>query len=77
MRDGDRLLAVNGEITEDVDHQEVVLHIRADSSQVTLLVIDEEGSNFYDLVGNWLENWGAPRLGTGSSVEKVDPPSLP
>ncbi|KAJ7304968.1 hypothetical protein JRQ81_010687 [Phrynocephalus forsythii] len=51
MRDGDRLLAVNGEITEDLDHQEVVLHIRADSSQVTLLVIEEEGSNFYDLVG--------------------------
>lgn len=51
MREGDRLLAVNGEITEDMDHQEVVLHIRADSSHVTLLVIDEEGSNFYDLVG--------------------------
>uniref|UniRef100_A0A6J0TJ81 Na(+)/H(+) exchange regulatory cofactor NHE-RF4 isoform X1 n=1 Tax=Pogona vitticeps TaxID=103695 RepID=A0A6J0TJ81_9SAUR len=51
MRDGDRLLAVNGEITEDLDHQEVVLHIRADSSQVTLLVIDKEGSTFYDSVG--------------------------
>nr|XP_028564481.1 Na(+)/H(+) exchange regulatory cofactor NHE-RF4 isoform X2 [Podarcis muralis] len=51
MRDGDRLLAVNGEGTEDLDHQEVVLRIRADSSRVTLLVIDAEGSKFYDLVG--------------------------
>ncbi|XP_061448623.1 Na(+)/H(+) exchange regulatory cofactor NHE-RF4 isoform X2 [Rhineura floridana] len=51
MRDGDRLLAVNGESTEELDHQKVVLRIRADSSRVTLLVIDAEGSKFYDLVG--------------------------
>nr|XP_060642937.1 Na(+)/H(+) exchange regulatory cofactor NHE-RF4 [Anolis sagrei ordinatus] len=51
MRDGDRLLAINGENAEDLDHQEMVLRIRADSSRVTLLVIDAEGSKFYDLVG--------------------------
>ncbi|KAH0623319.1 hypothetical protein JD844_031527 [Phrynosoma platyrhinos] len=50
MRDGDRLLAVNGESAEDLDHQEVVLRIRADSSRVTLLAIDAEGSKFYDSV---------------------------
>uniref|UniRef100_A0A803TCJ8 PDZ domain-containing protein n=1 Tax=Anolis carolinensis TaxID=28377 RepID=A0A803TCJ8_ANOCA len=37
MRDGDRLLAVNGENAEDLDHQEMVRRIRADSSRVTLL----------------------------------------
>ncbi|XP_044295527.1 LOW QUALITY PROTEIN: Na(+)/H(+) exchange regulatory cofactor NHE-RF4 [Varanus komodoensis] len=51
MRDGDRLLAVNGDGVEELDHQEVVLKIRADAIQVTLLVIDAEGSKFYDLVG--------------------------
>lgn len=50
MRDGDQLLAVNGESTQDLDHQEVVLRIRADSNRVTLLAIDAEGSKFYDLV---------------------------
>uniref|UniRef100_A0A8D2J0V0 PDZ domain containing 3 n=1 Tax=Varanus komodoensis TaxID=61221 RepID=A0A8D2J0V0_VARKO len=50
MRDGDRLLAVNGDGVEELDHQEVVLKIRADAIQVTLLVIDAEGSKFYDLV---------------------------
>lgn len=50
MRDGDHLLAVNGENTQDLDHQEVVLRIRADRKQVTLLVIDREGSKFYDSV---------------------------
>lgn len=50
MRDGDQLLAVNGENTQDLDHQEVVLRIRADHNQVTLLVIDAEGSKFYDSV---------------------------
>ncbi|XP_015272061.1 PREDICTED: Na(+)/H(+) exchange regulatory cofactor NHE-RF4 [Gekko japonicus] len=51
MRDGDRLLGVNGESVEDLNHHGVVFKIRADSKQVTLLVIDEEGSKFFDLVG--------------------------
>ncbi|XP_063167334.1 Na(+)/H(+) exchange regulatory cofactor NHE-RF4 isoform X2 [Candoia aspera] len=51
MREGDCLLAVNGEIVEDLDHQEVVSRIRADHQRVTLLVIDSEGSKFYDKVG--------------------------
>ncbi|XP_054853564.1 Na(+)/H(+) exchange regulatory cofactor NHE-RF4 isoform X2 [Eublepharis macularius] len=51
MRDGDRLLGVNGESTEDLDHHGTVSKIRADRKQVTLLVIDAEGSKFYDLVG--------------------------
>ncbi|XP_007439349.1 Na(+)/H(+) exchange regulatory cofactor NHE-RF4 [Python bivittatus] len=51
VREGDCLLAVNGEIVEDLDHQEVVSRIRADNQRVTLLVIDSEGSKFYNMVG--------------------------
>nr|XP_056716779.1 Na(+)/H(+) exchange regulatory cofactor NHE-RF4 [Euleptes europaea] len=51
MSDGDRLLGVNGESVENVDHHGTVSKIRADSKQVTLLVIDAEGSKFFDLVG--------------------------
>ncbi|XP_026564774.1 Na(+)/H(+) exchange regulatory cofactor NHE-RF4 [Pseudonaja textilis] len=51
MREGDCLLAVNGEIVEDLDHQEVVSRIRSDNQRVTLLVIDSEGSKFYNMVG--------------------------
>ncbi|XP_053126135.1 Na(+)/H(+) exchange regulatory cofactor NHE-RF4 [Hemicordylus capensis] len=65
MRNGDRLLAVNGESTEDLDHQEVVLRIRAYSNWVTLLVIDAEGSKFYDSV----------RLSPLPFYDDQDPPS--
>ncbi|XP_013914321.1 PREDICTED: Na(+)/H(+) exchange regulatory cofactor NHE-RF4-like [Thamnophis sirtalis] len=51
MREGDCLLAVNGEIVEDLEHQEVVSRIRSDNQRVTLLVIDSEGSKFYNMVG--------------------------
>ncbi|XP_050778018.1 Na(+)/H(+) exchange regulatory cofactor NHE-RF4 isoform X3 [Gopherus flavomarginatus] len=51
MRDGDRLLAVNGEGVEGLCHQEVVDMIRAGSNQVTLLVIDLDGDKFYSSIG--------------------------
>uniref|UniRef100_A0A8C4YLG9 NHERF family PDZ scaffold protein 4 n=1 Tax=Gopherus evgoodei TaxID=1825980 RepID=A0A8C4YLG9_9SAUR len=51
MRDGDRLLAVNGEGVEGLCHQEVVDMIRAGSNQVTLLVIDPDGDKFYSSIG--------------------------
>uniref|UniRef100_A0A8D0H0Y8 NHERF family PDZ scaffold protein 4 n=1 Tax=Sphenodon punctatus TaxID=8508 RepID=A0A8D0H0Y8_SPHPU len=51
MRDGDRLLAVNGESIDGLDHQGVVFGIRASGTQVTLLVIDAEGDKFYNSVG--------------------------
>ncbi|XP_043356738.1 Na(+)/H(+) exchange regulatory cofactor NHE-RF4 isoform X2 [Dermochelys coriacea] len=51
MRDRDRLLAVNGEGVEGLCHQEVVDMIRASGHQVTLLVIDPDGDEFYSLMG--------------------------
>ncbi|NXL50240.1 NHRF4 protein, partial [Podilymbus podiceps] len=51
MKEGDRLLAVNGESIEGLDHQETVLKIRAHDDQVTLLVIDPAADEFYQSVG--------------------------
>ncbi|NXT84616.1 NHRF4 protein, partial [Zapornia atra] len=51
MKEGDRLLAVNGESIEGLDHQQTVLRIRARQDQVTLLVIDPAADEFYQSVG--------------------------
>lgn len=51
MKEGDRLLAVNGESIEGLDHQQTVLRICARDDQVTLLVIDPAGDEFYQSVG--------------------------
>ncbi|XP_075765874.1 Na(+)/H(+) exchange regulatory cofactor NHE-RF4 isoform X2 [Pelodiscus sinensis] len=51
MKEGDRILAVNGEDVEKLGHQEVVDRIRAGGNQVTLLVIDPEGDKFYSSMG--------------------------
>uniref|UniRef100_A0A8D2QFH7 PDZ domain-containing protein n=1 Tax=Zonotrichia albicollis TaxID=44394 RepID=A0A8D2QFH7_ZONAL len=69
MREGDRVLAVNGESIEGLDHEQTVHRIRAREDQVTLLVIDPAGDEFYHSVGPgatlllWLGSpgvlWGA------------------
>ncbi|NXN97994.1 NHRF4 protein, partial [Rhinopomastus cyanomelas] len=51
MREGDRLLAVNGESIEGLDHFETVRRIRAHEDWVTLVVIDPAGDEFYHSVG--------------------------
>ncbi|XP_071654738.1 Na(+)/H(+) exchange regulatory cofactor NHE-RF4 isoform X3 [Patagioenas fasciata] len=51
MKEGDRLLAVNGESIEGLDHQQTVLRIRARDDQVTLVVIDPAGDEFYQSIG--------------------------
>lgn len=51
MREGDRVLAVNGESIEGLDHEQTVRRIRAREDQVTLLVIDPAGDEFYHSVG--------------------------
>uniref|UniRef100_A0A8C6JCL3 Uncharacterized protein n=1 Tax=Melopsittacus undulatus TaxID=13146 RepID=A0A8C6JCL3_MELUD len=64
MKEGDRLLAVNGESIEGLDHQQTVLRIRAHDDRVTLLVIDPAGDAFYHSVG-FGEHWGAVGLADG------------
>ncbi|NWR42494.1 NHRF4 protein, partial [Regulus satrapa] len=51
MKEGDRVLAVNGESVEGLDHEQTVRRIRAREDQVTLLVIDPAGDEFYHSVG--------------------------
>ncbi|NWQ78777.1 NHRF4 protein, partial [Columbina picui] len=60
MKEGDRLLAVNGESIEGLDHQQTVLRIRARDDQVTLLVIDPAGDEFYQSVGFGDQAWSCP-----------------
>lgn len=65
MKEGDRVLAVNGESIEGLDHEQTVRRIRARDDQVTLLVIDPAGDEFYHSVGFGAlagEPWGAVRL---------------
>ncbi|XP_010142279.1 PREDICTED: Na(+)/H(+) exchange regulatory cofactor NHE-RF4-like, partial [Buceros rhinoceros silvestris] len=51
MKEGDRLLAVNGESIEGLDHYQTVCRIRTHDDQVTLLVIDPAGDAFYQSIG--------------------------
>ncbi|NXE82782.1 NHRF4 protein, partial [Cochlearius cochlearius] len=60
MKEGDRLLAVNGESIEGLDHKQTVLKILARDDQVTLLVIDPAGDEFYQSVGFGDPAWSHP-----------------
>uniref|UniRef100_A0A8C3QCT2 Uncharacterized protein n=1 Tax=Geospiza parvula TaxID=87175 RepID=A0A8C3QCT2_GEOPR len=68
MREGDRVLAVNGESIEGLDHEQTVHRIRAREDQVTLLVIDPAGDEFYHSVGP-----GAMLLPSGLSTAQHGP----
>lgn len=76
MKEGDRVLAVNGESIEGLDHEQTVHRIRAREDQVTLLVIDPAGDEFYHSVGfggmvlPWL---GSPGVGWVSSTGALRP----
>lgn len=67
MKEGDRVLAVNGESIEGLDHQETVLRIRAHEDRVTLLVIDPASDEFYRSV-RFGDPWGAAGLGDGADL---------
>ncbi|KAM4014772.1 Na(+)/H(+) exchange regulatory cofactor NHE-RF4 [Anomaloglossus baeobatrachus] len=47
MREGDRLLGVNGQSVEGLEHEDIVSLIQESRKQVTLLVISNEGDRFY------------------------------
>ncbi|KAM4651276.1 Na(+)/H(+) exchange regulatory cofactor NHE-RF4 [Discoglossus pictus] len=51
MREGDRLLAVNGQSVEGLEHEDIVSMIQESGKQVTLLVISNEGDRFYREIG--------------------------
>ncbi|XP_069804019.1 Na(+)/H(+) exchange regulatory cofactor NHE-RF4 isoform X2 [Dendropsophus ebraccatus] len=51
MREGDRLLGVNGQSVEGLEHEDIVSLIQESGKQVTLLVISNEGDRFYSEIG--------------------------
>ncbi|XP_066462103.1 LOW QUALITY PROTEIN: Na(+)/H(+) exchange regulatory cofactor NHE-RF4 [Eleutherodactylus coqui] len=51
MREGDRLLGVNGQSVEALQHEDIVRLIQESGNQVTLLVISNEGDRFYSEIG--------------------------
>ncbi|XP_063797812.1 Na(+)/H(+) exchange regulatory cofactor NHE-RF4 [Pseudophryne corroboree] len=51
MREGDRLLAVNGQSVKGMEHEDIVSLIQNSGNQVTLLVISNEGDRFYSEIG--------------------------
>ncbi|XP_040280898.1 Na(+)/H(+) exchange regulatory cofactor NHE-RF4 isoform X1 [Bufo bufo] len=51
MREGDRLLGVNGQSVEGLEHEDIVSLIQESGKKVTLLVISNEGDRFYNEIG--------------------------
>ena len=47
LRQGDRIVAVNGENVESKTHQEVIMLIKAGGDETQLLVVDKEADEFY------------------------------
>nr|DBA16145.1 TPA: hypothetical protein GDO54_003568 [Pyxicephalus adspersus] len=51
MREGDRLLGVNKQSVENLEHEDIVSLIQQSGNQVSLIVISNEGDRFYREIG--------------------------
>ncbi|XP_015192967.2 Na(+)/H(+) exchange regulatory cofactor NHE-RF4 isoform X2 [Lepisosteus oculatus] len=47
MREGDQLLAVNGEAAEGLEHEDVVSRVRSSGRRVAFTAIDSQGGDYY------------------------------
>jgi C-terminal processing protease CtpA/Prc len=51
LREGDRIIEVDGANIENETHQQVIQRIKAGGNQTTLLVLDREGDDYYKSKG--------------------------
>lgn len=47
LKNGDRVICINGENIEEKSHEDVVSMIRGSGNEVTFLVVDDEADNYY------------------------------
>ncbi|MBN3315892.1 NHRF3 protein, partial [Atractosteus spatula] len=51
MREGDQLLAVNGEAVAELEHEDVVNRVRSSGRRVTFTAIHSQGGDYYSQLG--------------------------
>lgn len=56
LKEGDRIIEVNGANIENETHQQVIQRIKAGGDQTTLLVLDREGDDYYKSKGMTLSS---------------------
>ncbi|XP_063291936.1 Na(+)/H(+) exchange regulatory cofactor NHE-RF4 isoform X1 [Pelobates fuscus] len=80
MREGDRLLGVNGQNVEEFEHEDIVSLIQDSGKQVTLAVINNEGDRFFREIGIspllFYEEDGPDNEGVTKSSADVPPATL-
>ena len=55
MQDGDLLLAVNGQSSESMEHEDIVRTVRKSGNRVSLTTMPIHGRDFYTQVCKWTE----------------------
>ncbi|KAM8927706.1 Na(+)/H(+) exchange regulatory cofactor NHE-RF4 [Pelodytes ibericus] len=76
MREGDRLLGVNDQNVEELEHEDIVSTIQESGKQVTMVVISNEGDRFFREIGIspllfYEDNTQVAADGTNKSATKV------
>ena len=56
LREGDRIIEVNGVSVESISHKEVVTKIKADPDKTVLLVVDQDADKYFTEKGIMLSS---------------------
>ena len=79
LREGDRIIEVNGANIENETHQQVIQRIKAGANHTTLLVLDREGDDYYKSKGMTISSElyivrqcsNPPREGVENGIQNV------